>query len=430
MATPRGAARALGIPFDALDKYPTGPLNAIIDVDQVSVGHSVPDPNLPPPNTGVTAILPIGNVGAPDPSRKATTGPGNGIDTFVMAAWYTINGNGEMTGTHLIDETGFLEGPILLTNTVAVGTVRNSVIQYSINQQDKQQLDPDKDYDLYLPVVAETYDGYLNDILNPNNVTDAMVQSAIDSARSNKNATAADVVEGNVGAGTGTTCYSWKGGIGTASRRATVYGADDTSVIIPNPNGTNFFTVGVLVQANQGVYWDLVIRGVPVGQDPQFAAPPKSPDTPPGTSKSRARKKGPKSSIIVVIATDAPLLPTQLKRLARRATHGIARTGTPTDDDSGEIFIAFSTANPDASADDIVASAGLIPNDSMDPLFEATVQATEEAILNALIAAKYVKGRAGNEAYAIKDMPPASSPSSLSLVQLLQKYNRYSPPSS
>ena len=422
MSAIRGQARALGIPFDSIDKYPTGPNNAIIDVDQVCVGHSLP--NSASPFTGVTAILPIGNIGA-DANPPTTSSPGNGIDTFVMAAWHTINGNGEMTGTHLIEETGFLEGPIVLTNSAAVGTVRNAVIQYSMSQQ-KQPIDPD-DFDLYLPVVAETYDGWLNNILDANNVTDQMVQDAINNAKRD------NVDEGNVGAGTGTTCYSWKGGIGTASRQATVYGAEDTTFVIKNPNGSSFFTVGVLVQANQGVYWDLVIRGVPVGQDPQFATPPDSPDTPPGTSPNQgsrsATKRTKKSSIIVVIATDAPLLPNQLKRLARRATHGIARTGTVTDDDSGEIFIAFTTANLHASDDDTIAKASLIPNDSMDPLFEATVQATEEAILNALIAAKTVTGRDQHTAYAIRDMPPSTSPTTSSLVQILQKYNRYDPPS-
>jgi len=371
------------------------------------VGHS--PPNSKSPYTGVTAVLPIGNVGP------------KGIDTFVMAAWHTINGNGDMTGTHLIEEAGFLEGPILLTNSAAVGTVRNSVIQYSVNQQ-KQPVDPDN-FGLYLPVVAETYDGWLNNtILDPDNVTNQMVIDAINNAKRN------NIQEGNVGAGTGTTCYSWKGGIGTASRQATVYGANDTTVVIKNPNGTAFFTVGVLVQANQGVYWDLVVRGVPVGQDSEFAVPPCSPDTPPGTDSTKPSKRVKKSSIIVIIATDAPLLPNQLKRLARRATHGVARTGTITDDDSGEIFIAFTTANLNASDDDKIAKASLIPNDSMNALFEATVQATEEAILNGLIAADTVVGPNGHTAYAIKDMPPSTSPTTLSLVQILQKYNRYNPP--
>ncbi len=421
MSTVRGAARGLGVSFDALDKYPTGPQNAIIDVNKVCVGHS--KPSAASPFTGVTAILPIGNLPTNVNTRKSA-GQGVGIDTYVMAAWFTVNGNGEMTGTHLIDETGFLEGPILLTNTAAVGTVRNSVIAYSKTQQ--PGVDPD-DFGLYLPVVAETYDGWLNDILADGNVTDQMVQDAINGAGPGVTA------EGSVGAGTGTTCYSWKGGIGTSSRRATVYGADGN--IIKNPDKTSFFTVGVLVQANQGVYWDLVVRGAPVGQDPEFAAPPDSPDQPPGASSKNVARSRPKpakkSSIIVVIATDAPLLPNQLKRLARRATHGVARTGTVTDDDSGEIFIAFSTANLNAAADDQIVDVTLIPNDSMDTLFEATVQATEEAILNALIAPDTaVTGRLTRTAYAIKLMPPANTTGYKSLVQILQKYNRYEPPSS
>jgi D-aminopeptidase len=427
MSVIRGAARAFGIPFDPVDIYPTGPNNAIIDVDPVCVGHNKPNPKSP--FTGVTAILPIGNLAA-DKHHSHASGQGKGIDTFVMAAWHTINGNGEMTGAHLIEETGFLEGPIMLTNTAAVGTVRNSVIQYSVKHQ-TQPVDPD-DFDLYLPVVAETYDGWLNNILDCDNVTDQMVQDAIDGA------TRDNVAEGNVGAGTGTTCYSWKGGIGTASRLVLVYATDNVTVIPnPKPNPQNdpdnkgYFTVGVLVQANQGAYWDLVIRGVPVGQDSSFPPPPKPrPEVPPGTapdtSSSAARKRPKKSSIIVVIATDAPLLPNQLKRLARRATHGVARTGTVTDDDSGEIFIAFTTANLDAAEDDTIAKADLIPNDSMDPMFEATVQATEEAILNALIAGTKLIGRNGHTAYAIKDVQLSDGTSAL--AKILQDYNRYVPP--
>jgi D-aminopeptidase len=278
-----------------------------------------------------------------------------------------------------------------------------------------------RQFGLIVPVVAETYDGYLNNSLSFD-VTQNMVNNAINNASPN------NTQEGDVGAGTGTTCYSWKGGIGTASRRVLVY-QDDNVKVIPNPNldpkQLQYFTVGVLVQANQGTYWDLVIRGVPIGQDPQFAPPTQSPDTPPGQPlpKRMARK----SSIIVVIATDAPLLPNQLKRLARRATHGIARTGTITNDDSGELVIAFTTANLDAADENKVAPAGLIPNDSMDPLFEATVQATEEAILNGLCAAEKVTGYQGNVAYAITDPPPAATPT-LSLVEMLKKYNRYLAP--
>ncbi len=386
-ATQNGPARALGIPFDGK----TGDLNAITDVDGVYVGHCnvSDDKNV---NTGVTAILPMKN----DGKGK----PGHGIDTFVFAGCFVINGTGEMTGTISVEESGFLEGPILLTNTVSVGTVRDAVISYS-KQQYKGTIDPDK-FGPYLPVVAETYDGWLNDILGFH-VTADMVTCAID------NATDDNVEQGNVGAGTGTTCYSWKGGIGTSSRVVDVCGADDTNTTI----GT--YTVGVLVQANHGTYWDLVIRGVPVGTDSSFPKPPTPrPDNPPKCTSA-------KSSIIVVIATDAPLLPSQLKRLARRAAHGVARTGTITNDDSGEIFIAFSTKNTDASADDEVVSVDMIPNDSMDPLFEATVQATEEAIINALVAADTLHGANGKHtAQAI-----AKNPDATPLVTIMQKYNRW-----
>ena len=380
-------ARDLGIPFDGTP----GPLNAITDVDEVCVGHQSVSDNFNV-NTGVTAILPRGNNGK--------GGVGNGIDTFVLAAWFSLNGNGEMTGTTWIEESGFLEGPILLTNTASVGTVRDSVIRYSICQQggSEQDINPD-DFGLYLPIVAETYDGWLNDILGFH-VTVKMVTDAIDGATRN------NVQEGNVGGGTEMTCYDWKGGIGTSSRVAIVCGADNTSVEI----GT--YTVGVLVQANQGTYWDLVIRGVPVGT---HLKPPQFPDQPPKCQSRKDRK----SSIIVVIATDAPLLPQQLKRLARRATHGVARTGTITNDDSGEIFLAFSTANQRASDDDKIVNVEMIPNDSMDPLFEATVRATEEAIINALIAARTLEGRGGkHRATAITEM---SSPA---LLDVMKEYKR------
>ncbi len=398
----RGQARANGIPFDGIP----GPSNAIIDVDPVWVGHD--GKSAGHIQTGVTAILPLGK------TKRA------GIDTLVMAAFLSLNGSGEMTGTHLIEETGFLEGPILLTNTASVGDVRSWVIKYAIANPG-EDADPD-DFGLIEPVVAETWDGWLNDILSFH-VTQSMVENAIETASSS------NTEEGNVGAGTGTTCYSWKGGIGTASRRALVYQSDNATAIQnpKNPPTDPAFTVGVLVQANQGTYWDLVIRGVPMGHDPQFLPPFESPDNFPGTGQPKPKPR--KSSIIVVIATDAPLLPHQLKRLARRATHGIARTGTITNDDSGELIVAFSTANPKAAAsDDHIVKVGMIPNDDMDPLFEATVQATEEAILNALCAARKVTGYQRNTAYAIIDPPPPSTIPSLSLVEMLKKYNRYKAP--
>jgi L-aminopeptidase/D-esterase-like protein len=340
----------------------------------------------------VTAILPRGNgqkLGMP------------GIDTLVFAAWSNLNGDGEMTGTTWVEESGILEGPIMLTNTVSVGVVRNAVINYS-HRQLGPGIDPD-DFQLYLPVVAETYDGWLNDILGPcpaagtypepGVVTPSDVDAALDRASFDNRH------QGNVGGGTGMTCYDWKGGIGTSSRvvRDTTY------------------TVGVLVQANQGRHPELVIRGVPVGA---HMTPPHPPDL------SRTRRK---SSIIVVVATDAPLLPHQLKRVARRASLGIGRTGTFSNNDSGEICMAFSTANQAALKARRGAKLDMLPNDdSMDPLFHATVDATEEAIVNALIAAETLKGRTDAQgrqhiASAIADptLPPPS------LVDVMKKYNRW-----
>jgi D-aminopeptidase len=387
-----GPARDFGIPFDG----DTGSNNAIIDVGGVWVGHTTLNN---PPNvfSGLTAILPGGNTIEND---------GPGIDTLVFAAWSSLNGNGEMTGTTFIEESGLLEGPIMLTNTVSVGVVRNQVISYSRRQLGKD-VDPD-DFGLYLPVVAETYDGCLNDILgpfpapgtypNPGVVAPEHVDNAIDTASAN------NLDQGNVGGGMGMTCYDWKGGIGTSSR-----------VAIPYTNASTH-TVGVLVQANQGVYPDLVIRGVPVGKE---MVPPDSCD------QVRKRRK---SSIIVVIATDAPLLPHQLKRLARRAALGVGRTGTYTNNESGEIFIAFSTGNQEALQAEKVVHVNMLPNDDlMDPLFKATVDATEEAIINALIAAETVYGRTDKDghqriAWAITDPNlPSATPR---LADVMKKYNR------
>lgn len=388
------AARGFGIPFDG----ETGANNSITDVDGVLVGQADSrhdakgnylggQQNL---NTGVTAVLPLGN-------------GTDGIDTLVFAGVHRFNGNGEMTGTAFIEESGFLEGPILLTNTVSVGTVRDAVISYAIAQafgkKAKPPLNPD-DMSLYLPVVAETYDGYLNDILSFG-VTPDMVKQAIDGANPG------DVAEGNVGAGTGTTCYSWKGGIGTASRLACVASGGGNKQIKNVSYKDGKFRVGVLVQANNGMYWDLVVLGVPVGR---YMRPLHSPDCPPSACKPsgkaplRGSRHGPrkKSSIIVVIATDAPLLPDQLKRLARRAALGVARTGTIGNNDSGDLFIAFSTQTPTNAKkpprngfddEDHILAVNAIPNfDSMDGLFDTTVQATEEAIVNALISAQDLEG--------------------------------------
>jgi D-aminopeptidase len=427
-ATGNPRARQLGIPFDG----EPGPANAITDVEGVLVGHKNLISDDKTVNTGVTAILPAGKPSLQSTPRKSI---GYGIDTFVLGAWFTHNGIGEMTGTNCVEESGFLEGPIMLTNTASVGTVRNAVISYFLNQllplvqNNPANIDPDYDFSLLLPIVAETYDGWLNDILGFH-VNDEMVAAAIDGAKTY--ATSHDVEEGNVGGGTGMTCYDWKGGIGTASRtNITLSQYNDSEppkyVPINDPNRPKGYTVGVLVQANQGTYWDLVIRGVPVGTE---MMPPQSPDDPPPAgnpgprprSMRQPRKKG-KSSIIVVIATDAPLLPGQLKRLARRAALGIARTGTITNDDSGEIAIAFTTANQPGN--DPISTLQSLPDESMDFLFEATVGATEEAIINALVVSDTLQGRKGHTAWRITDpnLQTLSNPNQ-TLIEIMKKYNR------
>jgi D-aminopeptidase len=388
---PNPRARDLGIPFDGKP----GTHNSITDVPGVRVGHCTHlDGAGPlqigkgPRNTGVTAILPRGN----DESND-----GDGIDTTVMAGWFSLNGNGEMTGTHLIEESGFLEGPIMITNTVSVGTVRDGVINYRINQLGGPGAQIDPDEFLYLPLVAETSDEWLNDILGFH-VTQADVQQAIDGANPIPNQRVQIFTEeGNVGGGAGMTCYDWKGGIGTSSRIVEI--------------GKLSYTVGVLVQANQGEYPDLVIRGVPVGTE---MVPPSHPE-----DSTRRRLK---SSIIVVIATDAPMLPTQLKRLARRAAHGVARTGTYTNNDSGELFVAFSTVD----ADDYVSKEGLVSlstvqnYDLMDPFFKATADATEQAIINALVAATSLVGRDNHKAWGITDPKLPGK----TLLQVMKDFNR------
>jgi D-aminopeptidase len=414
-------ARDIGIPFDGQP----GTANAITDVGDVWVGHCAPDGLM----TGVTAILPRGNHLKQKPATNTDYGVAGddklGIDTSVFAAWFTLNGNGEMTGTTCIEELGYLEGPIVLTNTVAVGTVRNAVLNIAYQQQ--QQPDPDK-FTLMLPVVAETYDGWLNEILDTSKqVTPQMVLCAINSAK--QYASKDTVDEGNVGGGKSMTCYSWKGGIGTASRAQITLFNPDTGDKLPDP-----YTVGVLVQANQGTYWDLVVRGVPVGTK---MTPPDSPDSPPpitngpnpqpaGAPSSKSRtasdRRGGKNSIIVVIATDAPLMPSQLKRLARRASLGVGRTGTITNDDSGEIFIAFSTANTKAVSDDSVNKLCAVPNECMDQLFEATVNATEEAIINALVAAKTLEGRKQRTAWGIMDEGLPST-----LIDVMKSFQLFPP---
>lgn len=333
-------ARDLGIPFDGTP----GPLDAITDVAGVAVGHAtINDGNA---HTGVTAILPRG--------ADSPTNP-------VFAGWFSQNGNGEMTGTAWIEESGFLEGPVMITNTHSVGVVRDATIRWRLAHGG-----PDADgYYWSLPVVAETYDGWLNDV-NGFHVRPEHAFAALDSARGGP------VAEGSVGGGTGMICNGYKGGIGTASRRL---GAADGG-----------YTVGVLVQCNYGTRRDLLVAGIPVGRE--IPAPEPYVDTPAaGTDHG---------SIVVVVATDAPLLGQQLKRVARRVTLGLGRVGSTSGDGSGDLFIAFSTANAGAWSADRPVAVQMLPNRLLDPLFEATVQATEEAIINALIAAQDMRGIDGH----------------------------------
>lgn len=366
-------ARDLGVPFEGTP----GTLNAITDVKGVEVGHTTLisgegklQVGAGPVRTGVTAILPRGKQSSNDP---------------VFGGWFSLNGNGEMTGTTWLEESGFLEGPIMITNTHSVGVVRDAVIAWRVKRGP-----PDASGYLWsLPIVAETYDGYLNDI-NGFHVKPSHAFDALDGAKPGP------VTEGNVGGGTGMICYGFKGGIGTASRK-----------LDQNAGG---YTVGVLVQANFGRRNQLRIAGVPVGTEI--------------TEGTRSSKLGgPLSedvgSIIIVVATDAPLIAHQLKRLARRAALGVARTGSTSGDGSGDIFVAFSTANSGASRGEGTVQVTMLPNDRMNPLFEATVQATEEAIINALVAAETMIGVDGHKVIAL----PHDR-----LKEVLKKYNRLTEP--
>jgi len=333
--TPRHRARDLGIPLEGLP----GPRDAITDVPGVMVGFStlVEGARV---RTGVTAVLPRG-LGSHDP---------------VFAAWFPLNGNGEMTGTAWIDESGFLEGPVMLTNTHSVGVVRDAVVAWQARTG--RLVQPWSN-----PVVAETYDGTLNDI-NGFHVTAAHALAAIESANDG------DVAEGNVGGGTGMVCFGFKGGTGTASRRTREPEREHQE---------GGYTVGVLVQANFGLRAQLTIAGVPVGKEIPLPPPP-----------APATEQG---SIIVVVATDAPLLPHQLKRLARRAALGLARTGGCAGNGSGDIMLAFSTANAGAASSTApTTTLEMLSNAQITPLFEATICATEAAILNALLAAETMTG--------------------------------------
>ena len=391
IAQDRPRARDFGIPIAGTP----GRHDAITDVAGVEVGHATLVSGSGrlvvgkgPVRTGVTAIFPRGRAGSDS----------------VFAGWYTLNGNGEMTGTTWVEESGRLDTPLLITNTHSVGVVRDATIAWMLRHR--------PGFLFALPVVAETWDGVLNDA-NGFHVRPEHVFAALDGARSGP------VREGNVGGGTGMTCHGFKGGIGTASR------------VLPASGGG--YTVGVLVQCNYGQRRLLRVAGVPVGEEIRDLTRCIEGTTIPARewlrdlprcdggstggsatsggadrassgasgSADAARLAEGAGSIIVVVATDAPLLPHQLKRVAKRASLGVGRMGGLGEDSSGDIFLAFSTANPAAAADTGLARLTMLPNDRIDPIFEATVQATEEAILNAMLAAETMTGADDVRTYAL-----------------------------
>ena len=333
----RPRARDLGVRF----RGAPGPLNAITDIAGVTVGH-VTLIEGDAVRTGVTVLWP------------------RGLDNSapVFGGWYSLNGNGEMTGTAWIDESGFIDGPVAFTNTHSVGVVRDAIIQWQVRRSRKPATTSYGDAFWSLPVVAETYDGFLNDV-NGFHVKPEHLWRALESARGGP------VAEGNVGGGTGMVCYGFKGGIGTASRKAGPY------------------MVGALVQCNCGRRQQLTIAGVPVGQEIQDAVPYAAGQ--PGISIERG-------SILIAVATDAPLLPHQLKRRASRAAMGLARTGSTSMNGSGDLFLALSTAATGAPDSTDPQSVRMLPNEAMNPLFEATVESVEEAIVNSMVAADTLTG--------------------------------------
>jgi D-aminopeptidase len=352
----RMRARELGI---TIGSYPTGPLNAITDVDGVRVGHATivrGDGALRvgegPVRTGVTAVL-----ARPDIWYTA-----------VYAATHTLNGDGEMTGVHWIRDLETLAHPILITSTTSVGAVHDAALAYITARH------PTRDWG-FLPVVAETWDGTLNDIAG-RHVRQADVFAALDNARGGP------VAEGNVGGGTGMVCFRFKCGIGTSSRRL--------------PAEAGGYTVGVLVQANFGGRDQLRVDGVPVGRELPDALPVVAPGRGPAADE---RHEG---SVIVVVATDAPLSSRQLERIARRASLGLARAGSTSGNTSGDIILAFSTGNALPMNDTRrVLDVKLVATDGVEPIFRAAVEATEEAVLNALFKAETMTGINGNTVYAI-----------------------------
>lgn len=344
-----------------IGRYPTGAMNAITDVDGVRVGHSTiirgSGPlqlGKGPVRTGVTAVIPH---------------LGDTWEEPCFAGFFVLNGSGEWTGTHFIREAGTLYGPIFMTNSHSVGTVRDAVI--SIETRHRGDFER-------LPVVGETYDGLLNDI-GGLHVREEHVQEALADA-------CTTIREGNVGAGTGTICHQFKGGIGTSSRR------------VEQSIGT--YTVGVLVQANHGGREEFEVAGVPVGRLIPLSAVPLGPQRSPGSAPDAH-----KNSILITVATDAPLLPSQCVRLAHRATLGIARNGASANHLSGDLALAFSTARTGLAGFDFgsgqVVGIDVLPNSAISPLFAAVVEATQEAIVNALLAAETMAGVNGFTAHRL-----------------------------
>ncbi|MEP6691689.1 MAG: P1 family peptidase [Gemmatimonadaceae bacterium] len=384
-AQDKARARELGIPIGGT----AGPLDAITDVAGVEVGHTTLISGSGklvvgqgPVRTGVTVVHPRG---------KSNSDP-------VFGAWFTLNGNGEMTGTTWLQESGILEGPIAITNTHSVGVVRDAILQWQVKRPGLQPWG--------LPVVAETYDGGLNDI-NGFHVTAADAIAALDGAKGGP------VPEGDVGGGTGMICHGFKGGIGTASRKLAA--------------GAGGYTVGVLVQCNYGSRPELRVAGVPVGEEipdllPCVASsdPSLRPGRPRCGAAPPARAPGDDAndgagSIIIIVATDAPLLPHQLKRLVTRAALGVGRMGGKGENSSGDIFVAFSTANARVYGDTGTAQVQMVPNARLNPLFYATVQATEGAIVNALLGAETMTGADELRVFAL----PRDR-----LMAAMQKYGR------
>jgi D-aminopeptidase len=375
-----GRARDLGIPLEGTP----GPLNAITDVAGVAVGHETIvrgsgklEIGKGPVRTGITAVFPRGRDDL----------------TPVFAGWFNLNGNGEMTGTAWIDDYGLLVYPFTITNTNSVGTVRDAVIEWGRTRLED-------DFYCCLPVVAETWDGDLSDIYGFH-VTKAHTFRALDSARPGS------VAEGNVGGGTGMICLGFKGGIGTASRKLS--------------DRRGGFTIGALVQCNFGERRLLRIAGVPVGQE---ITEPQECYAGPDVDSAHAAERCPagaargdqgQNSIIVVIATDAPLLPHQLRRVARRAALGVGRMGGIASQSSGDLFIAFSTTSVGNPGERGVRAVEMLGEERITPVYEATVQATEEAIINAMLAAKTMRGA---DNYVVPALPHDR------LRQVMRKYGR------